>query len=395
MTAAAPLKIALAIHELHGHGGLQRDAMRIGREALARGHRVTFLLARRPTALEDGTDGVGPGAAELRVLDARGASNHARAVSYSTEVEGRAGEYDAVLGFHCARGLDLLFAGDRCYADRVRATRPALARWTPRFRALSGLEREVFAPGSGTRILLLAEAHRAVFQRWYGTPDGRFQVLPPGVDPSRRRRADHIEARRAVRAELGLGGGDALALLVGSDFARKGLDRAIDAVAALAGRGERWTLAVAGSGAARPFERRARRAGLSVGRGEAPRLVVLGPRSDVPALLAAADVLVHPARTEAAGAVLLESLAAGTPVAASSVCGYAPWVAESGAGRVLEGGAGPAAWADAMAALRDSPTGSLARAALAHVEAHPEIFTMHARAVDAIERAAAARRRER
>jgi len=389
VTASTPLQVALAIHELHGHGGLQRDAMRIGREALARGHRVTYLLARAPRELRG--DGADVGAADVRALEVRGATNHARAVAFSDAVERSAREFHAVLGFHCTRGLDLLFAGDRCYVDRVGATRGALARWTPRFRALAGLERAVFGPGSDARILLLAEAHREVFQRWYGTPDDRFEVLPPGVDPSRRRGAGHDATGRAVRAELGLGPADPLALLVGSDFARKGLDRAIDAVAALAGRGAAWTLAVAGAGPVRRFERRARRAGIATDEGGAPRLAMLGPRDDVPALLAAADVLVHPARTEAAGAVLLEALAAGTPVLASSACGYAPWIADSGAGRVLDGDAGAAAWADALREMQAAPEGALAEAALSHVEAHPEMFTMHARVVDAIERAAAAR----
>jgi UDP-glucose:(heptosyl)LPS alpha-1,3-glucosyltransferase len=52
-------------------------------------------------------------------------------------------------------------------------------------------------------------------------------------------------------------------------------------------------------------------------------------------LLLAADLLVHPARSEAAGMVLLEALVAGLPVVVSGVCGYAGHIAAAGAGIVL------------------------------------------------------------
>lgn len=61
----------------------------------------------------------------------------------------------------------------------------------------------------------------------------------------------------------------------------------------------------------------------------------LGGRDDVPDLLLAADLLVHPARAEAGGIVLLEALVAGLPVITTDVCGYAHHVQEAGAGTVL------------------------------------------------------------
>ncbi|MGC4085041.1 MAG: glycosyltransferase, partial [Vicinamibacterales bacterium] len=48
---------------------------------------------------------------------------------------------------------------------------------------------------------------------------------------------------------------------------------------------------------------------------------VLGTRSDVPALLAAADVLVHPSLEEGFSNALLEGMAAGLPVVATAVGG--------------------------------------------------------------------------
>jgi UDP-glucose:(heptosyl)LPS alpha-1,3-glucosyltransferase len=65
------------------------------------------------------------------------------------------------------------------------------------------------------------------------------------------------------------------------------------------------------------------------------RVHILPYAGNVMDLLSAADLFLHPAREEAAGIVIGEALLAGAPVIVSSVCGYAPEVARSGAGIVL------------------------------------------------------------
>jgi UDP-glucose:(heptosyl)LPS alpha-1,3-glucosyltransferase len=52
-------------------------------------------------------------------------------------------------------------------------------------------------------------------------------------------------------------------------------------------------------------------------------------------LMLASDLLVHPARSEAAGVVLLEALVMGLPVVATDVCGHAHHVSAARAGLVL------------------------------------------------------------
>lgn len=55
--------------------------------------------------------------------------------------------------------------------------------------------------------------------------------------------------------------------------------------------------------------------------GWSDRVRFLGRRNDVPRLMAASDVLVHPARIEGFGLILAEAMAAGLPVVASNVDG--------------------------------------------------------------------------
>jgi UDP-glucose:(heptosyl)LPS alpha-1,3-glucosyltransferase len=62
---------------------------------------------------------------------------------------------------------------------------------------------------------------------------------------------------------------------------------------------------------------------------------ILKGRSDIPRFLLGADLLVHPAYNENTGTVLLEALVSGLPVLVSAVCGYAHYIAEAEAGRVV------------------------------------------------------------
>lgn len=52
-------------------------------------------------------------------------------------------------------------------------------------------------------------------------------------------------------------------------------------------------------------------------------------------LMAAADLLMHPAYQEAAGIVLLEAIAAGLPVLTTAVCGYAHYITDANCGTVI------------------------------------------------------------
>ena len=64
------------------------------------------------------------------------------------------------------------------------------------------------------------------------------------------------------------------------------------------------------------------------------QLRITGVRSDIRQLLSAADIMLHPARAESAGNVLIEAIACGLPVVCSDICGYRDYVLASGGGRV-------------------------------------------------------------
>lgn len=130
----------------------------------------------------------------------------------------------------------------------------------------------------------------------------------------------HVTPRREVRAALGAADHD-VAIVIASRFERwKGHVELLRAVADLAGN---WQLWIAGA-AQRPHEREYERElkAMAAARGLAPRVRFLGERSDVPDLLAAADIHCQPnSAPEPFGLVFVEALLASLPVVTSDAGG--------------------------------------------------------------------------
>jgi UDP-glucose:(heptosyl)LPS alpha-1,3-glucosyltransferase len=69
--------------------------------------------------------------------------------------------------------------------------------------------------------------------------------------------------------------------------------------------------------------------------GVAERVHWLGHREDMPQVMAAADLLLHPSRYDTTGTVILEGVVNGLPVIATAVCGYSTHVTAATAGSVI------------------------------------------------------------
>jgi glycosyltransferase involved in cell wall biosynthesis len=156
-------------------------------------------------------------------------------------------------------------------------------------------------------------------RRCYAVEAARVEVVYYGVDPHEFS-AVTDEARRDARRELGLDAAAPVAIFIGAlGDRRKGFDALFEAWRRLCADAA-WdvSLAVVGVGAeAAAWERRAAEAGL------AHRILFLRFRSDVARVLAAGDVLVHPARYEAYGLGVHEALCRGLPAIVSAGAGVA------------------------------------------------------------------------
>jgi len=161
---------------------------------------------------------------------------------------------------------------------------------------------------------------------------GNFAALPP--------------APPVDRTELGAQAEDIVALALCRLHPSKGLD---DLLRALAAGPPSLKLWIAGAGPAR-----AELEALAAELGLAGRVRFLGWRTDRAALLEACDLVVHPARLEPLGNVVLEAWAAGRPVLAAASEGPA-WLIEDGVSGRLAPPADPEALGAALRALADDP----------------------------------------
>ena len=183
-----------------------------------------------------------------------------------------------------------------------------------------------------------------------GIDGERIRVLRNGVDLQLFRPLD----RAAARTELGLTPGRWL-LSVGQLIERKGHDIPIRALADLPG----WSLLVAGDG---PLRRDLAALASSLGLADRVRFVGAVPQVQLPTYYSAVDALVLASSREGWANVLLEAMACGTPVVASSVWGT-PEVVTGPAAGVLMGDRSAAALVVALRQLLDNyPDRSATRA---------------------------------
>jgi len=311
------MKVVMVLNEFRPYGGMQRDCVRMARECVARGHRVTIVTrAWQGDPLQE------PGI-EVALLGQHGRTNaqRDRRFIFSTQAWLAENPHDVSLAFLRMPGLDAYFAADPCYEAKVRRLKPAWFRWTPRYRRFASQERTIFEAGKRTQVMLLHPGEVTTFQELYDTEPERLHVLPPGI----RRPESSAVVNDTLRHELGLSSDSQLTLMVGSGFRTKGVDRAIAALPNV----PKAHLVIAGQDKAMPFLTQAAELKVS------DRVHFLGGRDDVDRLMCAADMLVHPAYSENTGTVLLEALVRGLPVIASEVCGFAYHLSDSAAGIVL------------------------------------------------------------
>lgn len=178
----------------------------------------------------------------------------------------------------------------------------------------------------------------------YGCDPNRVKVIEHGLDLTRfdPARADP----HAVRSELGLDGKTILGA-ISKHFWVKNLDALVQAFATIAAERGDVHLVVLGIGDSSGLAALVRRLGL------AARVTVLAPRSDVPDVLAACDLFIHPALAESFGFAIVEAMAMARPVVSTPV-GIAREVIEDGVSGFRISGTDPNSIREAITVALDS-----------------------------------------
>jgi UDP-glucose:(heptosyl)LPS alpha-1,3-glucosyltransferase len=314
------MQLALVISSLFPSGGLQRECVAIARALAAAGHQVTIVTAdyRAP---------VDTGGVPVEHWQVGGLNNPRRDLRLGLRLRGVRERFDRIVGFNKMPNLDIYFSGDPAYRELARSW----LQWlSPKFHQQLALERRVFGPAGPPLVIVLSATQIASYRRWWGTSQHRFRLIPPTLDPTRRHPEFRLSQRDAMRQKLGIADDTVLWLAIANAPRTKGLDRTLRALARL----PRTTLVIVGldlaSRRSEAIRRQAARFGVE------PRTRLLGYRDDIPELMAAADLLVHPARLDTTGMVILEAIANGLPAVVTSICGFAPHVTAANAGIVIE-----------------------------------------------------------
>lgn len=290
-------------YDLSHAGGVNRHAQALARALARRGH-VARVVGPASGAVPDGCEGIG-GVVPIRAngsVARIGLFASRRAVARILERE----------RFELVHVHEPLVPGPARLALRL-AEVPVVATFhanSEREGALQALARRLGAGGLSRIAHGIAVSRQAKrFSR--AIYRGRVAVIPNGVDLS------HYAA--AIRpVDPGAPRSGPLKVLFVGRFGeeRKGLPVLLDAAARLVASGRAVEVAIVGDGPREKFEAAARRANA--------RFLWRADDREILNALAACDVFCAPSRFgESFGMVMVEAMAAGCPVVASDIPGYA------------------------------------------------------------------------
>jgi UDP-glucose:(heptosyl)LPS alpha-1,3-glucosyltransferase len=303
-----------------GTGGTERYLSQLAAHLAGVGHEVAIVCRSHEEPPDPGV--------RFEVLRPFAIGGGWRAWSFARAVERHvdAVDYDLVFGLGRTWSQDVLRLGGGCHRTWLesgyRAEGSAIVRSAGTARARHqvalAIEERALAPGAARRIIANSRmVKRDVVARFGLDADG-IEVIYNGVDLERFHPGRRDREGAALRESLGLGADDFVVLFLGTGYARKGLDLALEAFPeVLRTRPEARLLVVGYDSGAASFEARAQRAGI------AERTVFAGGRRDPEVCYAAADLYVLPTRYDPFANSTLEALACGLPVVTSTTNGAA------------------------------------------------------------------------
>lgn len=303
------MKIGLFLHRYFPFGGQQRDFLGVAQALIDCGHFPEIFVMEKSDPIPLSSD------VPVHRIRCHAWTNAGQAKEFSQKASSLADRLgvNVRLGFVKMQGLDYYFCADPCLKAKVSSWKARL----PRYYTYLQLEASTFQRDGTTRYFALADEQVEAYAKCYGIDRQRFEVLLPNLHPS----LQNGSSKRNPGIRV---------LFVGSDFRRKGLDRLLTACASVDVRqcDIQPEIIIVGKGEVPPeLRQRCEKSGWKV--------CAVGPQLDVRPFYTTSSVLIHPARSEPGGLVLLEAMSQGLPVIATDVCGYARFVRDANAGWVL------------------------------------------------------------
>ena len=256
-------------------------------------------------------------------------------------VEGFASMWADLVTVHAVRAAEVehYFSHVEPCATIRRHLSPRLFR--PQTAAVLAIERKLLRSPQPL-VICPSRQVRDDVERYHGVPRDDIAVIPYGIDVAQF--SPRIGAGRQRRVLMSTPPDRLVILMVASDFLRKGVGRAIEMLARAQADAELWII---GGDDPRPYRRAAALAGV----GDRVRFVGPRPRNELPDWYAASDAFVAPSQQDSWALPVIEAMASGCVVVASSFAGSSEVLDHGLSGFVVDGSGDPVE----MAALLDGP----------------------------------------
>jgi glycosyltransferase involved in cell wall biosynthesis len=222
---------------------------------------------------------------------------------------------------------------------------PRLAHRRAYYRLIMALENRIYR--RPTVSLAAISASAAAFLEKYFHPAATC-IIRYGVDVQAFSVARRLAERPAARKLFQLSAEDFTLLLIGNDWRTKGLAALLQSLALI--RELQWKLLVVGKDVRDPYDKMIRDHGIS------NRVIFLPPSSNVMQFYAAADAYVGPSLEDAYGLPIIEAMACGLPVIASSRAGAHEIITDAADGIILRDPQNTEELAAALHSLITNPT---------------------------------------
>jgi glycosyltransferase involved in cell wall biosynthesis len=193
------------------------------------------------------------------------------------------------------------------------------------YRLIMALEQKIYG-NPRTRLIAVSGLVAAQLKRYFGRAD--VPVIPNAVDTSRFAPQARAAKRETSRRSFHFADNDFVLLLIGNDWKKKGLDTLLNALAVLKDLPIRAL--VVGRDDPQIYRELVHRLGLT------NNVRFEGPSPDVLTFYSAADLYVGPSLEDAFNLPIVEAMACGLPVIASSQTGAGELIHNGQTGLILE-----------------------------------------------------------
>ncbi len=302
-------KFVLIIFKYFPYGGAQRDLLQLAKK-LCKKNLVEIVCMD--------WDGSPPKEKNIsiKIIHSNCFFNYRRYLEFKNKVsqyiENRTNVVS--ISFSKISGFDFYYAADSCFASK---NKNFLKNLSPRYQFFHEEEFQIFNPTSKTKILSISKKENEIYKSIYKTSESKFIFIPPYIDKN-----FFIESSKSISSiNRYFKKNNKLLIFIGSGFKTKGLDRAIIAFSSLPENiRNNFNFAIFGKDKEKSYRKLIARYGLD------DSIKIFHGHDNVPQLMREASALIHPARYENTGLILIESLSQNLPIITTNNCGYSSYV---------------------------------------------------------------------